>query len=99
MIFAPYVPTPAQPARTPSYSDDRSAPWDDIEMETPPAPSAGALAGSPLLPRRPARLAEYQQIRDIYAQTGSLNATIRAVYGTKDAKTHSWIKTALEATL
>lgn len=68
-----------------------AAPWDDI------TPSfTGPLHTGPLLERRPPRPGEIDMIKDVYAETGSLNKTIQRVYGTKDGTTHGWIKGAIE---
>lgn len=76
------------------------APWDDVAL---PAPEPLSVQGpepsytpGPLLPRRPATPDEYDAIAEIYAETQSLNATIRRVYGIKDGRTHGWVKEALQ---
>lgn len=66
------------------------SPWDNE-----PVPTNQPLHSGPLLPRRPPKAGEITLIREIYEETGSLNATIRRVYGSKDAKTHAWTKEAL----
>lgn len=71
-------------------TDQPQAPWDTA----PPPPTQPATDN--LLPRRAPAADEAAMIRDIFAETGSLNATIRRVYGTKDAKTHGWVKAALD---
>ena len=78
-------------ALPPLEQEERSAPWDDIAVTFD-----GPLHTGPLLERRPPKPGEIDTIRSIYDETGSLNKTIQRVYGTKDARTHGWVKEALE---
>lgn len=81
-----------EPGRSGPLPWSDSSPWDDD-----PAPAyTGPLHAGPLLPRRAPAPAEIDLIRSVYAEEGTLNATIRRVYGAKDAKTHGWTKGALE---
>lgn len=82
--------TPLPPLE-PFDDSDKTSPWDDL-----PVTFDGPLHTGPLLPRRPPAPAEIDLIRSVYAEEGTLNATIRRVYGAKDAKTHGWTKGALE---
>lgn len=85
-------PLEQEPTRSGPLPWSNSSPWDDD-----PAPAyTGPLHAGPLLPRRAPAPAEIDLIRSVYAEEGTLNATIRRVYGAKDAKTHGWTKGALE---
>jgi hypothetical protein len=98
---APNQPTPLddlpplEPESTIAHTQSRPwetspSPWDDE-----PLPAAEPIQTGPMLPRRPATADERPRIEAVYEETGSLNATIRRVYGSKDAKTHAWTKEAL----
>jgi DNA segregation ATPase FtsK/SpoIIIE-like protein len=67
----------------------------------PPAPvrtgAGGASAVQFPLPRRAPTPEEAAAIRALYAELGSQNRTIVAVYGSKSSDTHRWVSEALAA--
>ena len=83
--LTPMPPLEPDPARSP-------APWDNEHVTRPVSP----LQEGHLLPRRPATPDEYDAIRAIFSEQGSLNRTVAAVYGSKDANTLAWVKEVLE---
>lgn len=64
------------------------------------ADEGDAHTGAPVqlpLPKRAPNAAEAKAIAAIYAAKGSLNQTVAAVYGSKNAATLNWVKGALHA--
>lgn len=67
-----------------------------IIVDDDPAELPGTAEPALPLPRRAPTAAEYPRVWQAIQATGSMNAAILAVYGSKDGKTHKWVSRVAE---
>lgn len=74
-----------------------SAPTITPPQRDPSVPAPVRTSAEFPLPRRAPTTEEAAAIRALYAELGSMNQTIVAVYGSKSSTTHRWVSDALAA--